>query len=157
MTWNFSLTLSPFCSVLLCLILPLLVSLTVWNSHPGRCPCLPLFLSLSLPQPPFSELGTGSDEFHTSPVVNTQTPPLGPPALPLGSTRGWGGGAGGSAGCSGHPALPQRCSCKFWGLRMGGRDGGRLRLPLTSAPRTPSQGTPAGWKARVWGLQPASS
>ena len=47
-----------------------------------------------MPQPPFSELGTGGDVLHSSPVVNTQTPPLGPPALPLGSAGGWGGGQG---------------------------------------------------------------
>lgn len=51
---------------------------------------------LSLPQPPFSELGTGSDEPHTFPVVNPQTPPLAPPALPLGSPRGSGGGVWGA-------------------------------------------------------------
>lgn len=120
--------LSNAVSLLLCLAVSDSPSACFSDSlelSPSRYPCLPLFLSLS--QPLFSELGTGSDELHTFPVVNTQTPPLAPPALPLGSMRGWGGGAGGSAACSGHPpALPQCCSCssKFWGLRMGEREGG---------------------------------
>lgn len=51
-----------------------------------------------------------------------------PPALPLGSWEGWGGeGWGrGLSGCSGHPVLPQCCSCRpahFEGWEWGiGKD-----------------------------------
>lgn len=46
---------------------------------------------------------------------------------------------------------------KFWGLGMGGREGGQLLPVLTSKAGRLRQGTPAWWKPWMCRLQLASS
>ena len=72
------------------------------------------------------ELGTGGDVLHSSPVASTQTPPLGLPALPLGSARGWGGGRGAQLAAQDilHFLSPAAAASKFGGLSIGGEGKG---------------------------------
>lgn len=140
--------LSNTVSLLLCLAVSDCLSPRFSDSlelSPGAAaPVYPCSCLQSLPQPPFSELGTGSNELHTFPVVNTHTPPLGLPALPLGSTKGWGGRGGGLSWLLRTSAQLQQQVLRAengGGKGTGRGGGGAVRRPLML---TSWGGKPAG-------------